>query len=141
MQVQFCNGTDYLAVLYQNKIGQFAQVVETDVRMWTCYAPRPAQILLTAEPLKEHTGAATGTRLTRILKQSHGCCCGSLREATSSHAIAMRHARPSKGGPGFLHILDANAGHFGWQLPVAEWPTIIDGYLYHMGYGGRFRER
>ena len=97
--------------------------------------------MLTAEPLKEHTGAAAGTRLTRILKQSHGCCCGSLREVTSGHAIAMCHTRPSRGGPGFLHILDASAGHFAWQLPVAEWSTIIDGYLYRMGYGGRFRER
>ena len=141
VEVRYFNGTDYQAVLYQNKIRQFIQAVETDVRMRATYALGLAQMLLTAELVEERTGAATGNRLTRILKQSYGCYYVALRAAKSGHAIAMRHARPPKGGPGFLHIFDANAGHFAWQLPVAEWPTIIDGYLHCLGYKSIYKER
>ena len=49
VQVRFFSGTDYQAVLYQNKIAQFAQAVETDVRMRATYALGLAQMLLTAE--------------------------------------------------------------------------------------------
>jgi hypothetical protein len=139
--VRYFNGTDYQAVLYQNQMRQYSDAVDADLRMRITNALRLAQMVLGAELFEDRPVAATGTRLTRILKQSYGCYYVSLRATTSGHAIAMRHARPPKGGPGFLHIFDANAGHFAWQLPVADWPTIIDGYLSCMGYNKDFKER
>jgi hypothetical protein len=139
--VKFFNGTEWQAVQYQNKLRQYFMAVQPDPMTEAQYALGLGQMFLASELREQGAGPATGTKLCRILKQSYGCYLVSLRGERTGHAIAMRHARPPNGkGPGVLHVFDPNCGHFAWQLPAAQWPTILDGFLSCNGYNKDYKK-
>ena len=139
VKIRYFNGTDYQAVLYQNKLTQYFDAVKPDKISQVKYTLGLAQMLLASELMEHRNQAASGQLLTRILKQSYGCYYISLVGKGVGHAIAMRHAKSPNGkGPGVLHIFDPNNGHYAWQLQAADWPTIIDGFFRCTGYQKKY---
>jgi hypothetical protein len=133
------NGTDYQAVIYQNKLIQYFKATLPSGKLQSQYALGLGQMLLAADLLEEASAQVTGAKLYRIAKQSYGCFYIGLAGQKGAHALALRHARPPSGkGPGVLHIFDANYGHFAWQVASSSWTQILDSYLHYSGYGKKY---
>lgn len=132
-------GSDWQATVYQNKLDDYVGSSEVDLATQGQYTLALAQMQLGTELREAGNCVANGQRLSRVLAKSYGCYWVGLMGATTAHAVAMRHARPSSGsGPGELHIFDPNYGHFMWQARAATWPGIIDWYLGMTDYWKEF---
>ena len=133
--MQYFNGTDWQATVYQNKLNTYVGATDTTRPVRTQYALGLAQMMLGDIQEGSESAPANGARLTRVISKSYGNYYTSLGGPDGNHAIAFRHARPASGkGPGEFHIFDPNYGHFMWNAPASAWPTIIDWYLLTTDY-------
>lgn len=137
--LQYFNGTDWLATVYQNRLRDYGANNTTTRVGRVQFALSQAQMMVGELNEGSESAAANGERLARVIAKSYGNYYASLVGPKSSHAIAFRHARPKSGsGPGEFHIFDPNVGHFMWNARGATWPGIIDWYLQSVGYKDKY---
>lgn len=140
--IQYFNGTDWQATVYQTMLSNYYAAGNKETISQAAYALSLAQMQLGSELREMAPVRATGERLSRVVAKSYGCYWVTLKGPKGSHAIALRHARPSSGsGPGELHIFDPNYGHFMWQAKAATWPGIIDWFLGATDYWTKYTSR
>lgn len=132
-------GSDWQATAYQNKLNSFAAAGGTTRESRARYVTGLAQMKLDSNLIQLKTGRPSGAQLASVLLRSYGCYYVSLGAPDYNHAIALRHARPSKGGTsGELHIFDANVGHLIFATPSSYWAATIDWYFQLTGYGEEY---
>lgn len=128
-------GSDWQATVYQNKANNFAAAGGTTRESRVRHVVGLAQMKLDSNLIQLRTGRPSGAQMASVLLRSYGCYYVSLGASDYGHAIALRHARPSKGGTtGELHIFDANIGHLVFATPSSYWAGTIDWYFRMTGY-------
>lgn len=133
--MEIFDGSDWQATVYQNMLLSHTAKGGTTRESRARYVLGLAQMKMDSTLFQLKTGRPRGVDLANILLRSYGCYYVSLGGPGYGHAIAFRHARPSKGGTtGEFHIFDANIGHLVFATPGSYWAETIDWYFKLTGY-------